>query len=209
MKNNSYRNSGISLLIGITLMVLTIILHPVGGDIAHLVKITNIIMISHALGILSILSIIVGFWGVYENNKDNSLFARLGLVATILALISAMIAAAINGFTLPLFVRNYENASPESLTFAKQILEYSFSLNHAFDFIFIAGMCVAIVNWSFAFLRTKSFPTWISYVGFIFCLMVFLAHLLGHHLAHLFEFRIFVLGVALWCTMVGLLAIRK
>lgn len=55
------RASGICLLVGSILATLTMALHPMGGDIEHIVKIKRVLMFSHAIAIFCLPFIGFGF----------------------------------------------------------------------------------------------------------------------------------------------------
>ncbi len=58
------RSSGTALLLGSLLMIITMGLHPAGGSIEHLIRISPVIIITHSLAIVSIPFMLFGFWGL-------------------------------------------------------------------------------------------------------------------------------------------------
>ena len=58
------KNAGISLIVFTVLIFFTMVLHPAGGSFEHLLKITSLIVVTHAVAIASIPFAVIGFWGV-------------------------------------------------------------------------------------------------------------------------------------------------
>jgi len=48
------KSAGLALLIGSLLMLSTMILHPEGGNLQHLLKVARIVVISHSMALLAI-----------------------------------------------------------------------------------------------------------------------------------------------------------
>jgi hypothetical protein len=58
------QKAGLSLIIFTILLVFTIVLHPAGGSIGHLVNMTMLIIVTHSIAILSLPVGGIGFWGL-------------------------------------------------------------------------------------------------------------------------------------------------
>jgi hypothetical protein len=208
MKPQFEKNAGISLVVGATLMVLTMILHPAGGDLAHLGKIQKIIIISHSLALLSIPFSFIGALGITRRIGTENFFSLTALSILSFGLVAAMGAAATNGLALPFFVEDYQDAPPAMFPTVNAILRYNFALNQAFDYMLIGAMFLAILFWSFAMLDTKTFNPWIAYLGLMLTLLGGLTLLVGHDFTSLSGFRVFILGSVVWIINVGLFMIR-
>lgn len=208
MKTQFEKNAGISLVVGATLMVLTMILHPVGGNLAHLVKIQKIIIISHSLALLSIPFSFIGFLGLTRRIGTDNFFSLTAFSILSFGLVAAMGAAATNGLALPFFVEDYQDASPEMFATVNAIVRYNFALNQAFDYILLGAMFLAILFWSVAMLLTQTFTRWVAYLGVALTLTGGLVRLAGYDFVSLSGFRVFVLGSVVWIILVGILMIR-
>ena len=209
MKNKHERESGFALLIGSLLMVVTMVLHPVGGNWEHLLRIARMAVIAHAIGILSLPILLMGYRGLSTQLQGDLFFAMLGKLFVTFALIAGMIAAALNGLALPFFIEQFQEVTPEVLETAKLILRYGMSLNHAFDYIMIGGMCLAILCWSVAIVRTRAFPLWLAYLGFVLSGTAVAMAIAGFYFVDLHGFRLFIFGVVIWTACAGVLMIRK
>src|SRR5882672_3468249 len=93
-------------------MVFTMVLHPAGGSIEYIQKISTVIMTTHALAILSVPFWILGFWGLTKQLEDSSLVSLAAFIIMTVGLFAVVIAAAVNGLALPLFANHYLDAPP-------------------------------------------------------------------------------------------------
>ena len=85
MELKEQKGAGLSLIVGSLLMIVTMVLHPVGGDFNHLVKIFTMGKIAHGIAILSLPFVTYGFWGLINEEDILSIkkpvsYARRGRV---------------------------------------------------------------------------------------------------------------------------------
>jgi hypothetical protein len=201
------RNSGISLLIFSGLLLFTMVLHPAGGNIEYLIKISSVIVITHAVAILSLPFGLAGFWGLTRQLGTDNFPAVLAFSAIVFGLVAVLIAAATNGIVLPVFLRGYAGATQETTGSLQPILRYGFSINEAFDYIYTGAFCLAIASWCAAMLHTMKFPKWIGWAGI--AIAVSSAVIFGSGLAHTLPgFRMFVSLIIAWIAVVGVYMIR-
>lgn len=205
MKNQLEKNAGISLIIGSVLGVITMVIHPVGGSIDHLINISTVIIVSHTIALFSIPFLMFGFWGLSRRIGFDNTFSILALVTASLSLVSVMMAAAINGIVVPFFVDNLKGTSPEKIETAEMILSFGFSLNQAFDYIFVGGICQAFLLWSIAIVKGKVFPKWVAILGIALGLGFLVVMISGFVLSDLQGFRMFFFGIVAWMVSVGIL----
>ncbi len=205
MKNQLEKNAGISLIIGSVLGVITMVIHPVGGSIDHLISISTVIIASHTIALFSIPFLMFGFWGLSRRIGFDNSFSVLALVTASLGLIAVMIAAAVNGIVVPFFVDNLKGASPEKIQTAEMILSFGFSLNQAFDYIFVGGICQAFLLWSIAIVKGKVFPKWIAFLGIALGLGFLIVMISGFVFSNLQGFRIFFFPIVAWMVSAGIL----
>jgi len=202
MKNTADARSANSLVIAALLMVFTMVLHPMGGSVEYIQKISTVIMTTHALAILSIPFWILGFWGLTKRLEDDSLISLAAFIIMTIGMFAVMLAATINGMALPLFVNHYLDATPEKLSAIKPIIVYNTALNHAFDLIYTGGSCLAILFWSIAILKTRRLPVLLGWFGILLPLMVIVPMMMGFLFTDLTGFRIFVAGFVAWTVLI-------
>ena len=209
MKSKFEKAAGISLLIGSFLMFVTMVLHPVGGSFEHILKVRTMGIIAHSIALVSIPFTWIGFWGITKRLDNAPFFSRVAFSFITFGLIAVMLAAAVNGLVLTVFVERYADASPEVIDSITPILHYNGALNHAFDYIFIAGMCVSVLFWSIAILKTKGFPIWLGWMGIVLSLVALLMWVFGFIFVDLHGFRMFIFGTAAWIVCAGFLLMRS
>lgn len=205
MNNQLEKNAGISLIIGSVLGVITMVIHPVGGSIDHLINISKVIIVSHTIALFSIPFLLFGFWGLSRRIGFDNTLSALALVTASLSLVAVMMAAAINGIVVPFFVDNLKGASSEKIETAEMILSFGFSLNQAFDYIFVGGICQAFLLWSIAIVKGKAFPKWVAILGIALGLGFLVVMISGFVLSNLQGFRIFFFGIVAWMVSAGIL----
>lgn len=197
------KESGLALLVGSTLMIATMVLHPVGGNFDHLLKIVTMGMIAHSIAIVSVPFVAYGYWGLTQKLSAASFLSKAGFSIMFFGLIAVMIAAATNGLILMDFVKSYEGASEETIDTLKPFFVFIRSFNHAFDFIFIGAVCLSMLMWSIAMLKTKSMPSWVAYFGILLAIVGIILFVSGTELVNLSGFRAFVFGNVAWILVVG------
>jgi len=203
MNTNFDKRAGIALIIFTILLVFTMVLHPVGGNIEYLIRISGLIIIVHSIAILSLPFGWMGFWGLTRKIGTENAWSVLAFAFMSLGLVAIMIAAAANGLILPVYLQHYKDATPERLEAIKPVLRYSFAVNTAFDYVYTFAFCIAIACWSIAILTTKKLSRVTGWLGIIVSIATIIIFISGIALNSLHGFRIFVSVLALWILYVG------
>jgi len=209
MKMSFEKSAGIALIAGTVLLVLTMVLHPSGGSLAYLLKIAKIIIISHSIALLALPFLAVGFWGLTKKMGTDSFFSVTAFSMVSFALIAGMIAAAMNGLALPFYIQDYKQASPNVIESLKPIVKNNLAINHAFDFIFIGAMWLAVLLWSIEIILTRKIPVWIGFLGMALFVLAIVMLAFGFVFVNLHGFRIFVLGTVIWIASVAMVLVRS
>ena len=203
--NNSFdKKAGIALILFSILLVFTIVLHPTGGGIQHLINITGMIVVTHSVAILSLPFGFLGFRGLTRKLGMDHFWSVLAFGMASLGLIAALCAGATNGLVLPIFLQHYKDATPEALTAIDPILRYSFAINHAFDYIYTGAFCLAILCWSIAIVKTKNLPVWMGWLGIVISVATAVIFLFGMVTpVNVLGLRIFVASILIWILLAG------
>jgi hypothetical protein len=209
MTTNFDKQAGISLIIFTILLVLTMVLHPVKGNVAYIIQITWIIMAVHAIAILSLPFGWMGFWGLTRKIGTDNGWSVLAFAFISLGLVAVMIAAATNGLIFPIYLQHYKDATPEKLDSLKPILRYGFAINAAFDYIYTFAFAIAIACWSIAILMTKKLNRAIGWMGIFVSIATLIIFISGIAMNSLQGFRIFVTVLVLWILYVGVELVKK
>lgn len=209
MEKQFYKSSGISLITGSLLIIATMGLHPTGGSIEYIIKITKSITATHSLAIFSLPLLFFGFYGLTNALLDKWKLAKLALIIMGFGLIAAMFAALINGLTLPYFLGKYENSIAENADMLKLIINYGFAINKPLDYIFIIATCLAITIYSLLIVSSNKLPKWIGYFGISLILFAIIGLLTGFVFSNLIGFQIFIFGIATWFLATGISLIKS
>lgn len=202
MDTKTFKGEGISLLAGCFLMIVTMVLHPAGGDFHHLIKIRTIGIVTHVIAILSLPLVAYGLLGLTQK-LGNSL-ARLSFLFMLFGLLAVMLAATTNGIILMNFVKSYEGASEATIGSLKPFFRLIRSFNHAFDFIFIGAVCISITLWSVSILKTHHIQKLLGWFGILLAIVALSLLFSGFVFVDLHGFRIFIFGWVIWVLGVGL-----
>ncbi len=189
-------------------MVFTMVLHPVGGNVQYLLSVTPLIMITHGVAIFSLPFAGIGFWGLTKKIGTDHFIAVLAFFFISFGLIAVMMAATANGLVMPLFLQDYKDIG-ENVERILPVLDYSFSINHAFDYIYTIAFCTAILLWSVSILVTKKLPAWTGWLGIFLAVAALGFFITGTAEAGLKGFRIFVSSIVLWILAIGISLVRN
>ena len=203
METEFKNNSGISLIVGSLLMIATMVLHPSGGHIEHILKIKSIIIVSHALAIFSLPFIAFGFLGLSTALLTKSKISILSFIISCFGLFAAMIAATINGLTLPLFL---SQIVPQNIdgNIISSIGTYGRNINIPMDYILLISFALSISIWSVLIIMSEKFPKWIGYYGLLLILFGVFALFNKYNFIGLFGFRIIIFGIVSWIIVAGI-----
>ncbi|MDC8003416.1 hypothetical protein POV27_05100 [Aureisphaera galaxeae] len=208
MNQKIEKAAGLSLLIGAFLMFVTMALHPTGGNFEHLLKVRVMGTVVHSIALVSIPFTWIGFRGITSRLSDATFLSQVAYAFITFALIAVMFAAAANGLVLSGFIGYYADATPEVVETIKPILYYGSAFNHACDFIFIAGICISVLLWSIAILKTRAFPIWLGWLGLPLAIVALLLWAAGFIFVDLHGFRLFIFGTVVWIVCAGFLLMR-
>lgn len=208
MNTSSEKNAGIALIIFTVLLVLTMGLHPAGGGVEHLIRISKLIIITHSIAILSLPFGWVGFWGLTKKLGANKFWPMLSFAMITFGLFAVMIAASANGLIMPIFLQHYKDEIPQAIDSIKPVMRYSFAINGAFDYVYTWAFCLAIVGWSVTIIRTALLPKWIGWLGMVVAVTAVVIFTTGIAVHSLKGFRVFVGAVVLWIVVVGYVLLK-
>jgi hypothetical protein len=91
----------------------------------------------------------------------------------------------------------------------RTVLIYNYSLNKAFDLIFILAMSGASVLWSWAIVRTGLLKKWLGWLGLVVGILAIAMTLFGFVFTDLPGLRIFIGAFVVWLVAVGVALARR
>ncbi|WP_299601010.1 hypothetical protein [uncultured Aquimarina sp.] len=208
MKHHMYKSTGSALILGALLIIVTMVLHPSGGTIEYILKISRSIQNTHALAIFSLPILLFGFYGLTNALMDTYRLSILALIVITFGLIAAMFAALFNGLTLPYFLNKYADNLDQNIETLNMIKNYGFAINIPLDYIFIVACCFAIFLYSIANILEQKHPKWISYLGIFIIIFSVTGGLTDFVFTSLVGFRIFTFSIAAWVLSNGILLVK-
>ncbi|WP_339814652.1 hypothetical protein [uncultured Imperialibacter sp.] len=203
MDSRLEKSSGVAIIIGSVFMVLTMVLHPAGGNAAHIRQMSDIIIASHSLAILSIIVLSYGLVGLAIKLKSDIVLSYGGAVLFAFSAVAVMMAATLNGLAVPFFLERMGEITSENNDLIRAVLIYNYSLNKAFDLIFILAMSGAAVLWSWAIVRTGLLKKWLGWLGLVVGILAIAMTLFGFVFTDLEGLRIFIGAFVIWLLAVG------
>tara|TARA_R110002072_G_scaffold298364_3_gene472221 strand:+ start:769 stop:1404 length:636 start_codon:yes stop_codon:yes gene_type:complete len=209
METNFYKSTGISLTIGSFLAITTMMLHPSGGNIEHIIQIANPIKSTHALAIFCLPFILFGFYGLTHKLSDKWKLSTLAFIIVAFGLFAAMLAALFNGLALPYFLGQYSENIEQNISVLKPIINYGFAVNKSLDYIFIVSFCAAITVYSLIIITTRKLSKLIGYFGIAILVFAVLGATTNFVFTSLTGFRIFVFSIAGWILYSGISLIKS
>lgn len=209
METNFYKSTGFLLILGSILAIATMMLHPSGGSIEHIIKISKQLRLTHSLAICCLPFILFGFYGLTIKLLDQRKLSILAFIIIAFGLIAAMLAALFNGLVLPYFLSQYSDNLEENISALKPILNYGFAINMALDYVFIVAFCSAISIYALIIIRSQKLPKWIGYFGLVILLFALIGATTNFVFTSLMGFRIFVFSIAGWILPTGVLLIQS
>lgn len=205
---NNQKIYGISIIFGSVMSIITMALHPVGGNIEHLINVSPVIVGTHTLGIASLPFMTFGFLGLTQLLRKKSIYADAGFVVFAFANIAALFAALFNGLVVPSLVNNYASVDEATLEIVRVTLSNNFYINAALDYVFIVGVCVSALLWSISIITTRTFSKWISGLGIVMGVTAIVSVVTGFTFISLTGFRVFIFGYVFWTILLGIFLIR-
>ncbi len=154
-------------------------------------------MVSHGLAILSLPFIAFGFWGLSTALLTKGKTAMLAFFISCFGLLAAMIAATINGLTLPLFLLQATARNIDTNLISPAII-YGRNINIPMDYILLSSFVLSISIWSVLIIRAKQFSQWTGYYGLSLIFIGGVAVFNRYNVIGLAGFRIVVFGIVSW-----------
>jgi hypothetical protein len=203
---------GLAVVVGAVGLVVTMVLHPTGGDLEHIARMASVAVPVHALAIASLAVSLCGFLGLTARLRKAgdgwpALAPVAGYVALAFGSVAGLGAAALNGLATPAYVQGLldEGADAAALDAGRQVIAYAFHLNNDLSRVLIVCLAVAVLLWSAAIVATRALPRWVGALGLVAgvaALALFFAGAIG---IDVHDFGLFVFGYAAWSVAAGLL----
>lgn len=203
------RISGIAIIVSCLMAIVTMVLHPIGGDlrtdIDHLQRIAAVAFWIHALALASIGVQVFGFLGLRRVLGPDRALVRAGLVAFAIAWVAVFGAAMSSGMLGPEIISHYADL-PEAERAAMHVLwEYNFMINQALDKVWVTGTCLGAVLWSAAMWGRDRWWRSTAVLGFLVGSVGLLGLAGGDLRMNITGVGLFIGGFSVWAIAAGTL----
>ena len=199
---NRDKASAVAIVLGAVAFIVTMGLHPTGGDLEYIQKIAPVVVGTHSLAIASLVLVVLGFLGLTARLAEDVL-APAGMVTFAFGAIAGMCAAVLNGLALPALAQHHAQSDEATLETLRVILGYNHALNASFARVFMVATAVATVLWSIAILRTHALPRWTGAVGAVAGVGALGLLLVGAVGIDVHDFGLFVFAYSAWAILIG------
>lgn len=203
MEKQFKKAAGISLLTGAVFATMTMALHPVGGSLEEIARKKGVFLFTHSLALFTIPFLAFGFWGLATALFTKSRLSFLSFAISCFALIAVMVAGTVNGFVLPGFASNYSGSTVDG-TVLRAVRDYGWILGSSMNYIFIAGLSLAIVMWSVITIATRQLSVWLGWYGLLIVAGTALGLLLKFNFNTKYGFGIFIFMIVSWLIIASL-----
>lgn len=183
------------------------VLHPLGGNMEHIVKISGVLIFSHSLAIACVPFIAFGLWGLSKVLQTPNRLATLGFIIAVFGLLAAALAGTINGLVLPQFATHFVDSEVDEGAL-DAILDYARFFNKALAYIFMAAITAAIFIWSILIVARKPVLKWLGYYGLLVALFGLIALFSKSNMTSVGLFGAFVFGMASWLILAGAVLVK-
>lgn len=183
--------AGFCLLLCSFLATLGIETQSIRVDIQYIVKTTSVFIFSHSTAIFCMPLISFGFGGLTQILQTKSKLSTLAFIIFSFGFFTAMIAATINGLTLPNFASTYTTNENDTST-VRKIIDYGRFINVSMATIFIFATAIAICIWSVLIIQAKQISKELGYFGLTIIAFGLIGTFLKFNFTDLFGFRTFI-----------------
>ena len=189
--------------------IITMVLHPVGGhgllSPTEMQRLATLDRVVHGFALFGVAMVFLGVLALTRRLSAGTA-NRLPLAALVVfgfAAVAIMSAAAMSGFVGADILSRMVEGDPK-LESRRMLLDYTFRLNQAYSAIYVVGVCVAIMLWSAAMLRTRLFSRGLGVYGLVLGPLILAALFGGNLPLDVHRFGIVVFAQAVWFIVAGI-----
>lgn len=200
------RKSGIALVAGSVGTLFTMAVHPVRSHALTAASVERLAIgsaIAHSLGMISVLLLVLGAFGLTRRLAAEDRLAFSGMVVFGFAAVAIMIATAVSGFIVPEIVRRMMQDTASAAAQWHIAIVSIFQINQAFARIYTVGGSVAVVLWSYSALRNGGIGVGFARYGCIAGPLLVLGIFSGHLALNVHGMGAVVLVQGIWFVGVG------
>ena len=208
---NDNRIGGTLLVAGNLAGIVTMVLHPVAGhgvlSAPEMQRLATLDRLVHGLALAGVTLIFLGTLALTRRLANAGRLPLAALVVFGLAVVSILIAGAMDGFVCADLLSRMVAGDPQLETW-RMLLAYTFRINQAFAAIYVVGASVAIMLWSTAMLLPRRVAPGLGIYGLVLGPIILAALFSGNLPPDVHRFGLVVLVQAIWFILAGMLLLR-
>jgi hypothetical protein len=200
------RVSGMVLIGGTALGLITMSMHPSGADLLRSYDETVLRnTLAHGLAIAGIPATLLGLWVFTQRLRlaGAPVLASAGMSVYLVAAAAVLIAAVASGLTAPMVARRIlESAGTEQETW-RAFFAFNGMINQGFAAVYVVALGVAMLLWSAALWVTRMMPRALAALGLLVGIALVVLMLGGRPHLSVHTFGLIIVAVSLWMLGVG------
>jgi hypothetical protein len=203
------RMSGVALIAGSVVIIITMTLHP-SGRIApgNAAQAARMFVAVHSLVLFSLPVMFLGAWGMSRRVATAGRLPIVALVTYTFALAAIMNSAVAGGLVVSSVLRQLVAAAPGTTEAWQVLFRYNGWVDESFAQVYVVASSLAILLWSASIVRSRALPRALGIYGCILGPLTLIAIFSGLLNLAAHGFGLVVFGQALWFTITGALLCR-
>jgi hypothetical protein len=201
--------AAISLILAAFLAVITMAIHPSGGNMQTIVKQAHMLHFSHSIALACLPLFCFGCYGLAVFLKTENRISMLAFFIMLFGLLAGMLAGLLNGIVLPNFLSRHITEIETQHDMLDLIIHYGFAMNRALGHVLIVSVIAAVVLWAFEGWRTTRFGVWLAVAGWLLAALGIIALIAGFKFISVTGFTAFVFGLTAWFIAAGISMLRS
>lgn len=200
------RVSGIVLIIGTALGLITMSMHPSGADLLRSYDDTVFRnTVAHGLAIAGIPASVLGLWAFTQRLRlaGAPVLANGGMSVYLVAATAVFVAAVASGLTAPMVARRILESSGAEQETWRALFSYNGMINQGFAAVYVVALGVAMLLWSAAIWRTQIMPRALGALGLLVGVALLALMFGGRPHLDVHTFGLIIVAVSLWMLGVG------
>jgi hypothetical protein len=206
------RKAGIALILGSIGGVVTVAIHPVGGnklspdEVGHFAWMSGA---AHTLALASVLLLLLGSCGLTQTLAAPDRVAFSALVTFAFSTVGIMVAGTVSGWVVPGIMKLMAHDAAANAPAWRIAMVSIFQINQAMSRIYSVGAALAITLWSASSLQQSRLSRAVAVFGCIVAPLVALLILVGHLRVDVHGMTVVMVSEVVWFIGMGIGLLRE
>jgi hypothetical protein len=208
----SERPQGIAIIVATLCMAITMSLHPSGSQLlnqyAEYVR-TNIL--AHGLALFAIPFTLMGAAGITRRLRraGASGSADLAGATYLVSNVAVLIAGTASGLIAPAIAARLQTPDPATEAVWRTLFRFTGIVNQSFAMLYVVGLALSVLVWSFGIWRSAAFARWIAVFGTILSVALLVLLVVSRANLDVHTFGLVVLLQGAWMVAIAWQMLRR